>query len=464
MSTVTYRCTLWDSIGGPSNFVMLKLAGPASLQGFQGGFGLRDISGGFVLTFPVVFLPARPVSFQFSAEATMPSRTRFYSLSASLSAFCQQATTSSYSEVELQTYATDSGYRFSGLFEGINVESSAFVPFHVGLLWKRLAFVPVNPVQIDGGLRDLIFTKVSLEIDYRRPEIPRGIVLNTFDLGPGSRLLDLRTNEEVEFIGFELEPSVGQGETRSIFGKRDGSVVVEAFDARIFRPISLSKPAEDEVVEDGKAEALVSRLVKRSSQQRIRGVPLLDLFHYLSFGTGVYHQVAVVGGAVRDALRNQVVSDIDVVVTGCEYGTLHRYLVDFFASRGVTVNDAILRASGKGKKFGMLKIMRDPVTDADDLDIGLCKAGLHPVPQPPLASPYCFANSFRMDALTRDYTQFMWMWSTRLFMIRLVDFGKILNCAVRYVSIMSEAVHWCFSYQRICETISVVSFAFLRNV
>ncbi len=52
----------------------------------------------------------------------------------------------------------------------------------------------------------------------------------------------------------------------------------------------------------------------------------------------------------------------------------------------------------------MIKVICDPSTDGDDLDIGLCKAGFHPSPRKESESPYVFGHSFQLDASTRDFT------------------------------------------------------------
>lgn len=52
----------------------------------------------------------------------------------------------------------------------------------------------------------------------------------------------------------------------------------------------------------------------------------------------------------------------------------------------------------------MIKIICDPSTDDDDIDIGICRAGFCPDSPAEDEPPYIYGNSLEHDASTRDYT------------------------------------------------------------
>mmetsp|Transcript_19083 Transcript_19083/g.53537 ORF Transcript_19083/g.53537 Transcript_19083/m.53537 type:complete len:746 (-) Transcript_19083:364-2601(-) len=190
------------------------------------------------------------------------------------------------------------------------------------------------------------------------------------------------------------------------------SGMIEAvLDPRAFQLDKVERGHADEPVPEGAPDVLylLDVLWKKCCQQTIRGISLLDLFNHLSFDTGAPMRVAIVGGAVRDVLRRRPlceINDIDVVVSGCGYFELQREIADFFASRGVTTNESVVRASSKSRKYGMLKVMRDPALDSDDLDIALCKArsATYDSAATNGLNHYLYGHSYFADALTRDYT------------------------------------------------------------
>jgi hypothetical protein len=179
----------------------------------------------------------------------------------------------------------------------------------------------------------------------------------------------------------------------------------ELFDSRKYRSV---EPVVDQSVDKPCASDLISQLYTLCCNQTIRGIPLIHLFNYLSYSTGSELQVAIVGGAVRDLLRevdSGEISDIDIAVSGCGYDSLVQYILDFFASRGETLNAAVIRAEGLARRFGMIKVMKGK-SDADDLDIGILKAGLVAETNEHKQSEYkyIFGGSWVMDAAMRDYT------------------------------------------------------------
>jgi len=217
-----------------------------------------------------------------------------------------------------------------------------------------------------------------------------------------------------QFVGYRFEPTTDRKQHVALLCAQGANAVRPVIlDPRTFA-LSDQGPATDVDAAPRKREArfLTDTLWKKCCQQTIRGVSLLDLFNYLSFETGKDMRVAIVGGAVRDVLRRKLltkINDIDVMVSGCGYNDLRRHILDFFALRGRTPNESVVRTTQKSQKFGMLKVVRDPATDNDDLDIGLCKArhavllaGAGGVPD--TANEYLYGASYFMDALTRDYT------------------------------------------------------------
>jgi hypothetical protein len=124
---------------------------------------------------------------------------------------------------------------------------------------------------------------------------------------------------------------------------------------------------------------LLHRLQDIISTRCIRGIRLIELIHYLRYDTGVEMAVYIVGGAVRDLLRNteSEPNDIDLAVS-CEYTTLARHLKDFFSKNGKPLDESSLRVSGTCRQFGMMKVMRSD-GDHDDLDIGVFKCALSPI-------------------------------------------------------------------------------------
>eukprot|EP00161_Ancyromonas_sigmoides_P024087 TRINITY_DN76_c0_g1_i5.p2 TRINITY_DN76_c0_g1~~TRINITY_DN76_c0_g1_i5.p2 ORF type:complete len:498 (+),score=31.06 TRINITY_DN76_c0_g1_i5:1761-3254(+) len=223
--------------------------------------------------------------------------------------------------------------------------------------------------------------------------------VNAWRLPVGSNVTRHGWDGEYKFLG-----SVIDGEnngSRSIFEGTNGDIKSEVLDPRYFSIAqAFTDPSSPSKVRNGVAD-LIRRLKAKCSQQTIRGVPLLRLLYHLTFDKGLL--VTIVGGAVRDTLRripSHEISDIDICVGGISYFHLNQALLDFFAKEGLPLNDSVVRAQGKYKKFGMIKVMNDPSCDADDLDIGIMKAGIHPSD----ADNYLFGWGFARDALTRDYT------------------------------------------------------------
>mmetsp|Transcript_21139 Transcript_21139/g.59490 ORF Transcript_21139/g.59490 Transcript_21139/m.59490 type:complete len:1234 (+) Transcript_21139:155-3856(+) len=189
------------------------------------------------------------------------------------------------------------------------------------------------------------------------------------------------------------ECAVAVGDVEARFKDRRRSAVVEAQ-----RPNTLK-------------DDLLLNLTAKCETQTIRGARVKDLLDYLSFETGAHLTVAIVGGAVRDFLRNvpdHDINDLDIVCAGCDFHTLQKVILGFFSSRNMAFSELAIRISAKHKQFTMLKILKDE-NDADDLDVALLKAvPVSVLPKNVRKASAGFSTlvgySFLTDALSRDYT------------------------------------------------------------
>jgi hypothetical protein len=140
--------------------------------------------------------------------------------------------------------------------------------------------------------------------------------------------------------------------------------------------------------------------------QTIRGEPVLDLLQFLHYESGMNRPVAIVGGAVRDLLRGKGqkdINDIDVVVA-CDYKMLTDQIRKFFAARDQPLDTTSFHCSGAYERTGMVKILRLPGTDPEDLDIGMFKAQSLVVQQATklAAEPGVTLERATLDSLVRD--------------------------------------------------------------
>ncbi len=404
---LTYECTLWDSENEPNNVLELQMFGAAQLASCAKDFQIREIRGDFRVLFPGIFLPAQVERLHFKVRASRVGSMFSGKLdpsNGSWNIFCR--TSEGFHVFPLACAEEDNEYKFSSETEGQRlIQGGGFMPVQLGLLWKSTLSSTAT-----ANIGELNFKQVTVSLSYlSSPVLATRGYSNVCLLTPGVKLKDSNAATTVTFLGFELDRDTVDKSAKTLVAvlKTDSGVIKRnVFDSRRFKVLSGPNFTPRPVVL-AIEPILVDVLRRKCGQQRIRGIPLLDLFHYLACGTGAEHTVAIVGGAVRDALRKQRFNDIDIVVLGCEYHSLHKYLSDFFASRGKPVNDAVLRAGGKSKKYGMIKIIADPSSDADDLDIGICKAGFHPLDQGQMGkskTPYIFGHSFSQDAASRDYT------------------------------------------------------------
>lgn len=122
--------------------------------------------------------------------------------------------------------------------------------------------------------------------------------------------------------------------------------------------------------------SMFAELQAKLQEQTIRGEPVIDLLRFLRYESGMLRPVAVVGGAVRDLLRgknrNQV-NDIDIVAA-YDYKLLLEQIRLFFSVRDKPLDARSFLCDGAYKRTGMVKILRLPGTDSEDLDIGIFKA------------------------------------------------------------------------------------------
>jgi len=116
---------------------------------------------------------------------------------------------------------------------------------------------------------------------------------------------------------------------------------------------------------------IISTITRGLFKQTIRGLPLIDLLHYIHFSCDV--PVFIVGGSVLDTILGIPPKDFDVHV-GCTWEELDGLLKSYYLERGVVAN---IKNSGKRKEFGMMKVIHslEDGKDVEDLDIGPLKAG-----------------------------------------------------------------------------------------
>lgn len=225
-----------------------------------------------------------------------------------------------------------------------------FIPIQVGVCWEPHTSNTV--IRTDDSMCANI-SEFRIELKYKPPKVlsSHGYP-NVCLLKPGTTVNDVwcKSKSELTFCGFKLERDSKKDALVAVF--KDGSEKPKyqhlVYDSRRFkevRPPDCSTNCESPLSD--LTCNLVQSLRRKCGIQRIRGIPLLDLMHYLAFGTGASYTIAIVGGAVRDTLRKEPFHDIDIVVLGCEYHSLQQFIATFFATRGVPVNDAILHASGK---------------------------------------------------------------------------------------------------------------------
>lgn len=158
----------------------------------------------------------------------------------------------------------------------------------------------------------------------------------------------------------------------------------------------------------GSVGGLIDTLVSKVSTQTIRGIPLKLLIEFLHWDTGITRDVAIVGGAVRDSLRElppAEISDVDIVVA-CDYNELVDLLRIFFAMHNQPLDAMALLTDEKRRQFGMVKVMH-MAGDADDLDIGIFKSlavSVLPADVQRMVGPvsYLYGQSWHHDAATRD--------------------------------------------------------------
>jgi hypothetical protein len=155
--------------------------------------------------------------------------------------------------------------------------------------------------------------------------------------------------------------------------------------------------------------SIMDALFSKVCTQKIRGAPLIDLIEHIRHGQDRPIMVCIVGGAVRDVIRQcelKDVSDIDLAVA-CSYDELKQFVKAFFSMRGCALDDESLGCDEKRMRYGMVKIKKSGASDADDIDLGLFKAvNLRALSAKlgDFGTDYSFCQSFEMDSLSRDYT------------------------------------------------------------
>ena len=138
----------------------------------------------------------------------------------------------------------------------------------------------------------------------------------------------------------------------------------------------------------------------------IRGIPLIELMSFLHDGCGIERNIAIVGGAIRDAYDGRPVNDIDLVICA-PWGALERDIASFFQLKGLPLTSDVLKRGSIRKKFGMMKIVQQVGQHESDIDIGLFKS--HHVSSllgtmEEDGSEFLFGNSYYRDAEFRDYS------------------------------------------------------------
>lgn len=180
--------------------------------------------------------------------------------------------------------------------------------------------------------------------------------------------------------------------------------------------------SEDVEINQEISRAFKSLLVKLEST-KIRSIPLLEVFWALADRKDIGYPLSVVGGAVRDILREKPSNDIDIAVGG-HYKELEDHLRDYFVSKGESVSKNTLFTKPKSKQYGQLKIM--PIEkEKEPLDVALFKVKrieetnldakgeveqdhtdikLYHDAKEKVHSKYLFGYSYDLDAKQRDWT------------------------------------------------------------
>ena len=143
-------------------------------------------------------------------------------------------------------------------------------------------------------------------------------------------------------------------------------------------------------------------ILARLSSATIRGRRVMELLRYIRNYRAEQATVMVVGGAVRDAILDHDINDIDLAVN-LPYDILKDCIIDFFRDKeypviasAPNVHDPSLHCDPYRKRFGMLKVMKMD-GDPDHLDVGVFKCTDD-------RRDTIFGYSPIADAFQRDYT------------------------------------------------------------
>jgi hypothetical protein len=140
----------------------------------------------------------------------------------------------------------------------------------------------------------------------------------------------------------------------------------------------------------------------------IRGKSLLGIMERLFEQQGLIYSVAITGGAVRDAILEAPLADVDLVIAA-PYSALEMLLKDIFGFKGEVLSESTFRNSGPSKRFGQLKVMRKEGDTLEDLDIAMFKSDR--IDHESLIGEeidrdnlYMYGWSYKEDTQHRDYT------------------------------------------------------------
>ena len=240
--------------------------------------------------------------------------------------------------------------------------------------------------------------------------------------GRDARKVDLQAGQSVVFVGYDQGDNMALAVTADeAAAKTTDNLVLVPPSHNFFRPGSQLQltPVFVHVNLDGLLadfgqsakwsllETLVRRVHHRLHTVIVRGAPVFDLLHFIHCQRGTVVPIFIVGGAIRDALLNDDINDIDLAIGRC-WHDLEMDIRTFFTDRGLPLSDGDFTSDGVSKRFGMMKIRHIKKNELDGLDLGIMKSRSVPKPLDPLgndkSSKYLYGCSLERDALFRDYT------------------------------------------------------------
>lgn len=187
------------------------------------------------------------------------------------------------------------------------------------------------------------------------------------------------------FVGFQDQP------------KSDGLNLVESNGRTVifdrFKHVFDSSAYTDSLVPSLQID-LTKKLRAAIQSYRVRGSPLLKLIIHMAYGCGQHFPVFIVGGAVRDAILNQHVKDIDLVVP-MSYRHMQLRLREFFVQGRVPLAQGSLLTGKVRRQHGMLRVIAEDQTNDYDLDIGVMTSSI---------ALRAYGFNIGEDSMTRDFT------------------------------------------------------------